>query len=97
MQFVDRVLIWWLCISLCGIYTVLHDFGHPTLRRVLKGSLDNTRLWLQFPIVWSTIGLLRCASSTVVWETAGKLAHPALIIFCMHLALGGEWGLYLSR
>lgn len=47
---------------------------------------------LVFPIVWSSIGLLRCISSVLVWEASGRdlLAAP-LIVFCFHLAVGDCW------
>lgn len=73
----------------------------PADRPSLKADAEErTRLrrpdWcpppVAFPIVWSTIGLLRCVSAVMVWEACGRdtLALP-LIVFCAHLATGDCW------
>ena len=47
---------------------------------------------LTFPIVWTTIGLLRAASSVMVWEISGRdLLSTPIIIMCLHLAIGDAW------
>ena len=45
-----------------------------------------------FPIVWSTIGILRTVSSMLVWEACGRqmLVLP-LIAMMTHLAIGDTW------
>mmetsp|Transcript_33087 Transcript_33087/g.43559 ORF Transcript_33087/g.43559 Transcript_33087/m.43559 type:complete len:293 (+) Transcript_33087:43-921(+) len=47
---------------------------------------------LAFPIIWSTIGLLRAISATIIWETLGHtlLAFP-IEIFMLHLSIGDTW------
>lgn len=86
-------------LFLCACAPVWHVTG--LLRRSLPVLMHHAaplRLSLvfcpsmQFPIVWSTIGLLRCASSVMVWEACGRdaLALP-LIVMCTHLAIGDCW------
>jgi hypothetical protein len=41
-----------------------------------------------FPIIWSTISILRTVSSFLVWKTTGTLICPAILIFAAHLAIG---------
>jgi translocator protein len=44
-----------------------------------------------FPIVWSTIAVLRSVSSTLVYLATGSLCHPAIMMFVTHLAVGDTW------
>mmetsp|Transcript_25712 Transcript_25712/g.69781 ORF Transcript_25712/g.69781 Transcript_25712/m.69781 type:complete len:277 (+) Transcript_25712:95-925(+) len=73
------------------------DASRPNIKGEKKAIDEKKRpSWMPpppvFPIVWSTIGLLRCTSSVLVWEASGRdlLATP-LIIFCAHLAIGDVW------
>jgi len=45
-----------------------------------------------FPIVWSTMALLRAGSTAMVFAAAGGiLAQPAVVALCLHLAVGDTW------
>mmetsp|Transcript_66211 Transcript_66211/g.137970 ORF Transcript_66211/g.137970 Transcript_66211/m.137970 type:complete len:316 (-) Transcript_66211:161-1108(-) len=45
-----------------------------------------------FPIVWSSIGLLRAASSFLVWEACGReLLVVPIIAMMVHLSIGDTW------
>lgn len=47
---------------------------------------------LAFPIIWSTIGLLRASSATVVWRATGrKLCSWPLLALVAHLCIGDSW------
>jgi benzodiazapine receptor len=47
---------------------------------------------LTFPIVWSTMAVLRTVSSVMVFEALGcKLAAAPLIVFMAHLCVGDTW------
>lgn len=46
---------------------------------------------LAFPVIWSTIALLRAASSVAVFTAAGTLNNPALFAMVLHLAVGDTW------
>ena len=46
---------------------------------------------LAFPIIWSSIALLRALSSVVVFTTTGTLNHPAIFAMLAHLAIGDTW------
>jgi len=46
---------------------------------------------LAFPIIWSTIALLRAASAVLIFTTAGTLNSPALLALIVHLAVGDTW------
>jgi len=45
-----------------------------------------------FPIIWSSIGVLRTVSSVIVWEACGRslLASPLLALL-LHLCIGDTW------
>jgi len=47
---------------------------------------------IAFPIVWSTISILRTVASVLVWEACGRnlLAAP-LAWFLLHLCIGDLW------
>ncbi|KAF5831969.1 TspO/MBR-related protein [Dunaliella salina] len=73
------------------------DASRPNIKGEKKAIDEKKRpSWMPpppvFPIVWSTIGLLRCISSVLVWEASGRdLLTTPLIIFCAHLAIGDVW------
>ena len=46
---------------------------------------------LAFPIIWSTIALLRSASTVDIFTTAGTLNDPAVFAMIAHLAVGDTW------
>jgi len=47
---------------------------------------------LTFPIVWSTIGVLRSVSSVMVWEASGRsLLVAPLCMMLLHLSIGDTW------
>ena len=46
---------------------------------------------LAFPIIWSSIALLRAFSSVAVFATVGTLNHPAIFAMLAHLAVGDTW------
>ncbi|KAJ9520005.1 hypothetical protein QJQ45_029953, partial [Haematococcus lacustris] len=91
------VTIFFLVISIRSrIFSPL-DASRPTLQGERASIAERRRpSWmpppLTFPIVWSSIGLLRCASSVMVWEAVGRdaLALP-LLVMMLHLAVGDCW------
>ena len=46
---------------------------------------------LAFPIIWSTIALLRAASSVAIFVHVGSLDVPAVHAMLLHLAVGDTW------
>lgn len=44
-----------------------------------------------FPVVWSTIALLRAASTVLVFRSAGTLLCPPIFAFMAHLSIGDTW------
>mmetsp|Transcript_22608 Transcript_22608/g.31508 ORF Transcript_22608/g.31508 Transcript_22608/m.31508 type:complete len:311 (+) Transcript_22608:96-1028(+) len=47
---------------------------------------------LAFPIIWSTITLLRTASSVIIWEACGRsLLVPPIMMMMLHLSIGDTW------
>lgn len=46
---------------------------------------------IAFPIIWSTIALLRTVSSVFVWQTTGTLFCLPLLTMALHLSLGDTW------
>jgi tryptophan-rich sensory protein len=44
-----------------------------------------------FPIIWSTIALLRTVSSILVWKVTGSLSCAPILFFVAHLAIGDTW------
>jgi len=45
-----------------------------------------------FPIVWSTIAVLRSVSTTMVWEASGRdLLIAPISWFVLHLCVGDTW------
>jgi tryptophan-rich sensory protein len=72
------------------------DARRPTLASERSAISSSKRpSWmpppLVFPIVWSTIGVLRTIASTLVWRTTGALACWPIVLFMTHLALGDTW------
>eukprot|EP00227_Mantoniella_beaufortii_P014081 CAMPEP_0197590114 /NCGR_PEP_ID=MMETSP1326-20131121/10810_1 /TAXON_ID=1155430 /ORGANISM="Genus nov. species nov., Strain RCC2288" /LENGTH=348 /DNA_ID=CAMNT_0043155115 /DNA_START=15 /DNA_END=1061 /DNA_ORIENTATION=- len=46
---------------------------------------------LAFPVIWSTIALLRAGASVAVFGATGTLNHPAIHAMIVHLAVGDTW------
>jgi len=47
---------------------------------------------LAFPIVWSTIGVLRTVAAVMIWEAVGRqLLVVPLAVYCLHLSIGDTW------
>jgi len=47
---------------------------------------------LAFPIIWTTIAVLRTVSSVIVWEACGReLLVVPLVAMCLHLSIGDTW------
>lgn len=44
-----------------------------------------------FPIIWSTIGLLRTISSVLIWQTTGSLLCVPIFSLMGHLCIGDTW------
>jgi translocator protein len=93
---IPLVAFWFLGNSFFSRKFSVLDNSRPTLdseRAAISSRLRPS--WmpppLVFPIVWSSIGLLRCAASTMIWGQTGVLAAPALILFMAHLAIGDTW------
>lgn len=73
------------------------DARRPTVGKEKQAIQERRRpSWmppaLVFPIVWTTIAVLRAVSSMMVWEACGRnlLAVP-LIGMMTHLAIGDTW------
>ena len=64
--------------------------SYGTIEEVVRPSWTPPRL--VFPIVWSTIAVLRGTSSAMVWAATGErlLCWP-LAVFCLHLCFGDVW------
>ncbi|EKX47374.1 hypothetical protein GUITHDRAFT_69647 [Guillardia theta CCMP2712] len=74
------------------IFSIL-DASRPTMGEVQETKRPSwTPPPIVFPIVWSTIGILRTVSSVVVWEAVGRqmLVLP-LIAMMTHLSIGDTW------
>ena len=57
---------------------------------------ERLRPWWQpppiaFPIIWSTISVLRTVSSVLVWRTTGTLLCAPIFAFLLHLCIGDTW------
>lgn len=47
---------------------------------------------LAFPIVWTTIGVLRTVAAVMIWEAVGRqLLVVPLAAYCLHLSIGDTW------
>lgn len=44
-----------------------------------------------FPIIWSTISVLRTAAALLVYKKTGSLVSPPLLAFYAHLSIGDTW------
>jgi translocator protein len=44
-----------------------------------------------FPIVWSTISILRMISATMIYKTTGSLLSWPIYAFILHLSIGDTW------
>lgn len=91
------VTLFWLVVSIKSrIFSPL-DATRPKLSDESKAKSERRRPdWcpppITFPIVWTTIGLLRAASSVMVWEACGRdLISLPLVTMCLHLAIGDAW------
>jgi len=73
------------------------DNSRPTVRSETSEIQQRKRpSWMPppiaFPFIWSTIGLLRAASSLVVWQAVGgKFLVFPLLAFLGHLCIGDTW------
>jgi benzodiazapine receptor len=91
------VTLFFLVISIKSRIFCPLDATRPNIKTEKSAISDKKRpSWmpppLTFPIVWSLIGLLRAASSVMVWEASGRdLLSLPLIMMCVHLAVGDAW------
>ena len=46
---------------------------------------------LAFPIIWTSIGLLRTISSVLIWKSAGTILTKPIFYMMAHLAIGDTW------
>jgi len=46
---------------------------------------------LAFPIIWSTISILRTISSYLIYKATGSLVSTPLLFFFAHLSIGDTW------
>jgi len=73
------------------------DNSRPTLSSETKEIQERKRpSWcpppIAFPIIWTTIGILRAASSLIVWNAlGGKFLVGPIMIFLGHLCVGDTW------
>jgi len=77
------------------IFSVM-DNSRPTLKKNDQAFSRKMPKWtpprLAFPIIWSTIAVLRALSSSVIFQATGnKLISPPLLAFCAHLCIGDTW------
>jgi tryptophan-rich sensory protein len=90
------VAAFFLFISFASRKFSLLDSSRPSLKSERDAiSASKRPSWmpppLVFPIVWTSLGVLRTAAATLVWQATGTLLCPALAIFCAHLAIGDIW------
>eukprot|EP00798_Chlamydomonas_sp_ICE-L_P000031 gene31-12844_t len=109
------VVLYWLVVSIKSRVFSPLDATRPNLKDEKNAQNETPRPdWmpppitfpraslhppLTFPIVWTSIGLLRAAASVMVvhgggtvWEACGRdLISTPLIIMCLHLAIGDAW------
>lgn len=57
---------------------------------------DRLRPWWQpppkaFPIIWSTIAILRAISSSLIWTSTKTLLCTPIFAFILHLCIGDTW------
>ena len=94
---VGCVAAWFLFNSFSSRVFSPLDSRRPTLQSE-KDAIQSRRrpAWMPppiaFPIVWSTIGVLRTVSSTLVWLATGRqLLCLPLLAFQLHLCVGDSW------
>ena len=46
---------------------------------------------LAFPIIWSTIGVLRAISSVMIYKATGSFFALPILAFIGHLCIGDTW------
>jgi len=91
------VFVWFVTLALRSRVFSPLDSSRPTVARERGAVKERKRPgWmpppLAFPIIWSTIALLRGASAAIVWEASGKtLLVPAIAAFLLHLSVGDAW------
>ncbi|GAX81709.1 hypothetical protein CEUSTIGMA_g9137.t1 [Chlamydomonas eustigma] len=91
------VILFFLVVSIKSrIFSPL-DASRPNVKGEKEAISQRKRpSWmpppLTFPLVWTTIGLLRATSSVMVWEACGRdLLSLPLITMMLHLAIGDAW------
>lgn len=72
------------------------DNSRPAASKEDPVFKDRLRPWWQppplaFPIIWSTISILRTISSTLVWKATGTLLSVPTFAFILHLCIGDTW------
>lgn len=87
---------WFLTNSFKSSFFSPLDNSRPTLQSERDAISSRKRpSWmpppLAFPIVWTTMGVLRTAASVLVWQNTGALCSPPLIVFMLHLCVGDTW------
>ena len=91
------VTLFFLVVSIKSRVFCPLDASRPNVKGEKQAISDRKRpSWmpppLTFPIVWTTIGILRAVSSVMVWEASRRdLLSLPLIIMCLHLAIGDAW------
>ena len=94
---VGCVAAWFLFCSFGSRVFSPLDSRRPTLQSEKDAIASRRRpAWMPppiaFPIVWSTIGVLRTVSSTLVWLAMGRqLLCLPLLAFQAHLCIGDSW------
>lgn len=94
---VGAVAAWFLFCSFGSRVFSPLDSRRPTLQSEKEAIASRRRpSWMPppiaFPIVWSTIGVLRTVSSTLVWLAMGRqLLCLPLLVFQAHLCIGDSW------
>jgi benzodiazapine receptor len=72
------------------------DNSRPSANKEDPVFKDRRRPWWQppplaFPIIWSTISILRTFSSVLVWRKTGTLLCTPIFAFLLHLCIGDTW------
>jgi benzodiazapine receptor len=94
---VGAVAAWFLFCSFGSRVFSPLDSRRPTLQSEKDAIASRRRpSWMPppiaFPIVWTTIGVLRTVSSTLVWLAMGRqLLCLPLLAFQAHLSVGDSW------
>ena len=91
------VFVWFLFNALRSRVFSPMDASRPKMAEERTAIRERKRpSWmpppLAFPIIWSTIALLRAGSTAVVFGAlGGTLNHPAVFAMLTHLAVGDTW------